>query len=152
MTSADRAGLAIEVAHPTRTLNTDHLRLLLRLVADGERVPVRDVSAVLTDHATVLDLNRSYLQHDYHTDVLSFSLTDTPADGLDGEVYVDLDTAAERCAEFGTSYEAEAMRYAVHGMLHLIGYDDTTESDRTVMRTLEDKYLGQLATLLGAAQ
>ncbi|MEM6647776.1 MAG: rRNA maturation RNAse YbeY, partial [Bacteroidota bacterium] len=84
MTSADRAGLAIEVAHPTRTLNTDRLRLLLRIVADGERVPVRDVSVVLTDHATVLDLNRSYLQHDYHTDVLSFSLTDAPADGLDG--------------------------------------------------------------------
>ncbi|MEM1096863.1 MAG: rRNA maturation RNase YbeY [Bacteroidota bacterium] len=148
MTSASGAGLTIEVAHATRTLNTDHLRLLLHLVADAERFTLRDVSVVLTDHATVLDLNRSYLQHDYHTDVLSFSLTDTPQDGLDGEVYVDLDTAAERCAEFGASYEAEAMRYAVHGVLHLVGYDDGTASGRRDMRTLEDKYLRQLATLL----
>jgi len=148
MTSANGAGLAIEVAHDSRTLNTDRLRLLLHLVADGEHAILRDVSVILTDHETVLELNRSYLQHDYHTDVLSFSLTDTPANGLDGEVYVDLDTAAERCVEFGTTYEAEAMRYAVHGLLHLMGYDDATATERHIMRTLEDKYLSQLATLL----
>ncbi|GAB5518455.1 MAG: rRNA maturation RNase YbeY [Rhodothermales bacterium] len=152
MTLADSGGVHIEVAHPSRTLNTDHLRLLIHIVADGEGMPIIDVSLVLTDHATVLELNQSYLQHDYHTDVLSFSLTEAPEDGLDGEVYVDLDTAAERCVEFGTSYEAEALRYAIHGVLHLMGYDDATDAERVTMRRLEDQYLGQLATLLGDTQ
>ena len=152
MTSAEASGLHIAVGNDSHTLSTSHLRLLIHMVADGEGMPIADVSIVLTDHATVLDLNRDYLQHDYHTDVLSFSLTEAPEEGLDGEVYVDLDTAAERCVEFDTSYEAEAMRYAVHGVLHLMGYDDATDAERVTMRQLEDQYLGQLATLLGDTQ
>ena len=50
---------------------------------------------------------------------------------VDGEVYVDLDTAAERAPEFGVTMAHEALRYVAHGVLHLCGYDDATEADRT---------------------
>ncbi len=95
------------------------------------------------DHAAVLALNRRHLGHDYLTDVLSFSLVDEddPPGAVEGEVYVDLDTAAERCAEFGATFEQEAARYAVHGLLHLIGYDDATAEGRAAMRACEDRYL-----------
>jgi rRNA maturation RNase YbeY len=98
---------------------------------------------VLTDHETVRRLNQDYLGHDYNTDVLSFSLREQDGDDVDveGEVYVDLDTANERHDEFDTSFEREACRYVAHGVLHLLGYDDATESGQQAMRAREDAAL-----------
>lgn len=139
--------LDLVLDHPSRTLDTGRLLCALAALLDGEGRAAEDVTLVLTDHATVRELNAEYLRHDYDTDVLSFWLgdEDAPEDApLVGEVYVDLDTAAERCAEFGTDYEAEAVRYALHGTLHLCGYDDATPEEKAEMHRLEDRYLGAL--------
>ena len=60
---------------------------------------------------------------------------------IDGEVYVDLDMALERAPEFHSDFETEAFRYVLHGILHLLGYDDQTAELKAEMRGLEDKYL-----------
>lgn len=97
---------------------------------------------MLSDHATVHELNRDFLSHDYETDVLSFPLSDNPDTSVvDGEVYVDLDTAHERCSEFGVTFKAETYRYVVHGLLHLLGYEDDTPALKNEMRQKEDFYL-----------
>ena len=136
--------LDIAQAHPTRSLDEDALTTLIQRVAEGEGFEIRALGIVLADRDTVHRLNREFLGHDYPTDVLSFSLDeDAAADGLiDGEVYVDLDTAAERAPEFGTPFEGEASRYVVHGLLHLMGYDDATDAESAAMREREDRYLG----------
>ncbi len=139
--------LSIEQDHPSRQLDTETLRQLIRHVVAAEEASLAHLSLVLTDHDTVRRLNQSYLDHDYDTDVLSFSLREGPAppgasgDGVEGEVYVDLDTAAERHDEFDTSFEREAYRYVVHGLLHLIGYDDAQPSGQAKMREKETQYL-----------
>lgn len=136
-------GLQLARAHPTRTLDEAALAALIRRVAGGEGFEIRSLGVVLADGATVHRLNREFLGHDYPTDVLSFSLDeDAAAEGIvDGEVYVDLDTAAERAPEFGTTFEDEARRYVVHGLLHLMGYDDDGDAERAAMREREDHYL-----------
>ncbi|MEM8556266.1 MAG: rRNA maturation RNase YbeY [Bacteroidota bacterium] len=130
-------------AHASRTLEGAAVLAAVGRVLTGEGFVARDVSIVLADHATVLDLNRAWLDHDYTTDVLSFNLDeDALAEGfVEGEVYVDLDTAAERAPEFGTTFETEALRYVVHGVLHLVGYDDATPEQKAAMHALEDRYL-----------
>lgn len=134
--------LSIEHAHPSRSLPTAPTERLIRHVLEAEGATPVHVSVVLADHDTVRHLNVEYLDHDYNTDVLSFSLrTDEDSDEVEGEVYVDLDTAAERHEEFDTSFEREAYRYVVHGVLHLIGYDDATEEGQHAMREREDQYL-----------
>ena len=134
--------LMIEQAHPALAIDEKALARLLYHVISTEGARLNYLGIVLTDHATVLDLNRTYLQHDYLTDVLSFSLADEDAEGVvDGEVYVDMDTARERHAEFDTSFEEEVRRYVVHGLLHLLGYDDATPDEKAAMRRLEDHYL-----------
>ncbi len=134
--------LSIEHAHPRLRVDEALLEGLVRHVVAHENGRLRTLTVVLADHETVLELNRAYLDHDYHTDVLSFSLADEDEPGLvDGEVYVDLDTAAERHDEFGSSFEEEACRYVVHGLLHLLGYDDATGEGKSAMHLLEDRYL-----------
>ena len=126
--------------HPSRALPHIDLDSLARRVLDGERCGWAYVAIVLADHDRVHALNREYLDHDYRTDVLSF-LLERSEDGIEGEVYVDLDMAEINAARFGETYEREVARYVVHGLLHLAGHDDATDGDREAMRRLEDRYL-----------
>ncbi len=139
------AGLVVAQTHPTLRVAEAPLERLARLIMRAEGIPWRYLGIILTDHARVLELNQAFLGHDYHTDVLSFHLSaDTPSEPLSGEVYVDLDTAAERHAEFGADFEEEVRRYVAHGLLHLAGYDDATPGQKAAMHALEDHYLAAL--------
>lgn len=134
--------LSIEHDHPSLSLDDDAVEHLIHHVLDAEGALPIHVSVVLSDHDTVRRLNVAYLDHDYNTDVLSFSMRDADAsDAVEGEVYVDLDTAQERHEEFDTSFEREAYRYVVHGVLHLVGYDDATEDGQETMHERENQYL-----------
>ena len=137
---------AVEVhpVHPSLALDEGAVRAAVARAAAGEGFAVVALSVVLADHAAVCALNRDWLGHDFDTDVVSFPLDDEAAARreVDGEVYVDLDTAAERAPEFGAAFEEEALRYVLHGLLHLMGHDDATEGERARMRALEDRYLG----------
>lgn len=147
--------LSIEQPHPSRDLDEDVLRETIHQVLSDEEATLVHLSVVLAGHETVRRLNQSYLDHDYNTDVLSFSLRDGPAPDLpeapenavEGEVYVDLDTAAERHEEFDTSFEREAYRYLIHGLLHLVGYDDATSTGQETMRQKENQYLDAVDAL-----
>lgn len=132
--------VSIEIVHPSLRIDASSLEQLLRLVVQAEEAELHFLGLILADHDTVLALNRDFLQHDYVTDVLSFSLTEDEG-VVDGEVYVDLDTAHERHTEFNTSFEEEVRRYAVHGVLHLLGYDDAAPEEKQEMHALEDRYL-----------
>ena len=136
---------AVEVhhAHPSRDLEDAAVRAVVRAVLEGEGLEAASVGIVLGDHRLVHELNREWLGHDYPTDVVSFVLDEDalPRGRVDGEVYVDLDTAAERAPEFGATMEHEALRYVAHGVLHLAGHDDATDEQRAAMRALEDAAL-----------
>jgi len=131
-------------AHATLRIDDDRLtRLILALLEDENRT-CESLGVILADRQTVLELNQTYLQHDYPTDVLSFLLE--PDDGvspLQGEIYVDLDTALERHEEFSASFEDEALRYVIHGLLHLLGYEDDSQDARQRMHEIENRYLGR---------
>lgn len=134
--------LSIEHDHSSLSLDEDTVERLIQHVLEEEGASPVHISVVLSNHDTVRRLNVAYLDHDYNTDVLSFSMReDNASDAVEGEVYVDLDTAQERHEEFDTSFEREAYRYVVHGVLHLMDYDDATEDGQQTMRALEDQYL-----------
>ena len=126
-------------AHEQRRADESKLERIVARVIAAEGATAKQVDV---DHKMLLSLNRRYLDHDYITDVLTFDLSDgSDPTQVEGEVYVDLDTAAERHAEFGASYDEEVMRYVIHGILHLLGYDDATTSGKERMHALEDAYL-----------
>ena len=123
----------------------DHTRLsrLAALVFSGEKHTLASLGIVFGNHETVLALNNTWLGHDWHTDVISFLLEEDP---VEGEIYIDVETAQEQHEEFGVTIHQELERYAVHGMLHLCGHDDATTEERDAMRSLEDRYLTLLDT------
>ena len=109
-------------------------------VLRDERMEPAYVGVILSRRESIHEMNRDFLQHDYPTDVLSFPIVED-REALEGEVYVDLDLAAERASEFGEPFRREAARYVVHGVLHLAGHDDSSPEERAQMSALENQYL-----------
>lgn len=101
------------------------------------------VSLAVVDDPAIHQLNRQFLQHDYPTDVLSFLLDRTP-ELLEGEVVVSADTAATQAARYGWEVADELLLYVVHGVLHLVGFDDQTDAARAAMRAAESTFLERL--------
>ncbi len=91
----------------------------------------------------ILTINRKYLRHNQTTDVITFSLGEDRKN-IEGEIYISLDTAKKQSDEYKVSLQNEIIRLAIHGALHLSGYDDNTEENRLKMHNLENKYLGMI--------
>lgn len=88
------------------------------------------------------ELNVRFLGHDYVTDVLAFALEDDRDSGrLEGNIVVCSDYAVSRASDYGWTPEDELLLYAIHGALHLVGYDDHAPADAPLMRAKEREYL-----------
>jgi probable rRNA maturation factor len=135
-------GFELSLANEQSAHAVDEERLLsaARRVLNESQFKSATISVAVVDDATIHALNRKFLKHDYPTDVLSFTL-DASSDHLDGEIILSADTAAAAAEEHGTTSAQEQLLYVIHGMLHLVGYDDRTPDDAERMRSAEQKYL-----------
>jgi len=103
------------------------------------------LTLALVDDAEMRRVHQQFLGEDTATDVLSFLLDPEGIHGLDevfGEVVVSAETALREARKRGLAPEREVGLYAIHGTLHLVGFDDTDAMSRRKMRREERKYLG----------
>jgi probable rRNA maturation factor len=114
------------------------------LAAESEDL---SLSVVLVDDATIHDINRRFLAHDYPTDVIAFDLRG--GGGPDGEIFVSVTTAKREAEKRGVDVASEILLYCVHGTLHLLGYDDHEPRDRRRMQTRQRSLLAALGRQLG---
>ncbi len=87
----------------------------------------------------LLLINKSFLNHDFFTDVISFDLSG--GEEIVGEIYISIDRVKENATSHFETVEAELLRVIFHGALHLCGYKDKKKSEITIMRQKEDYYL-----------
>lgn len=114
---------------------------IVRVVLTAENRSAASISIALVDQTTIHAVNRSHLGHDWPTDVISFILSETDDPILSGELVISAEMAAETAGEFGVDPRDELALYIVHGLLHLCGYDDQTETEAAVMRRREGELL-----------
>lgn len=104
----------------------------------------RTVSVVIVDDVQSRQVNADHLGHDYETDVIAFDLgADDGVEeaGPDGEIYVNAELARREAADRGCEPFSELAFYVAHGLLHLLGYDDATDEQRSHMHSLQRRYL-----------
>lgn len=104
-----------------------------------ENKKLGDVSIIYCSDDYLLEINKQYLSHDYYTDVITFNYCE--GDLISGDIFISVDTIKANAEEYGASFDNELCRVMVHGILHLIGYDDDCESNQLIMRQKEDFYL-----------
>ena len=117
----------------------------LKLAAESEIRRIGNISIIFCSDNYVLDINQKYLQHDYFTDIITFDYCE--GDRLSGDLFISVDSVRENSVEFGTEFKDELNRVIIHGLLHLVGYDDHTEKDIKLMRSKENYYLSLRALL-----
>lgn len=111
----------------------------LSIVAGSELKKLGNINYIFCSDNYILDVNIKYLGHDYFTDIITFDYCEN--DVLNGDLFISIDTVRENADFYRTTFEQELNRVMVHGVLHLIGYDDHKEEDIKVMRAKEDYYL-----------
>ena len=111
----------------------------LKMVAASELRKIGDINIIFCSDNYILDVNMKYLQHDYFTDIITFDYCEK--DILSGDLFISIDSVQENSLFYGTEFPEELNRVMVHGVLHLIGYDDHTEEDIKTMRSKENYYL-----------
>lgn len=134
----------VEVLKSMPGIDMPHLQVTIEKILTDYENP-GSVTCILTDDDHIHQLNRDYRGKDMPTDVLSFELSDTihPTAPILGEIYISLDRASLQAQEAGRSLHDEVLHLAVHGTLHLLGFEHETDAGHLNMVAEENHYLSQ---------
>lgn len=86
-------------------------------------------------------INLEYLDHDDYTDIITFNNSDTPDQVVEGDIFISTERVQENAASLQVSFRDELHRVMIHGVLHLLGYDDKDPASQALMRKEEDSCL-----------
>ena len=111
----------------------------LKKAVETEGFSIGEVVYAFFNDNDLKELNVKHLNHDFFTDVISFN--DSKNDVLSGNIAISVDRVKENSIKFKTSFNDEMMRVMVHGLLHFMGYDDSSEEETLLMRNKEDDNL-----------
>ena len=107
---------------------------------------VGEIAIVFCSDNYLLEINKRFLSHDYYTDVITFDYTEGAT--VSGDILISIERISENSAEYRVTFEEELHRVMIHGILHLLGYKDSSEEERKEMREKEDLALDVLRELL----
>lgn len=100
-----------------------------------------DITYIFCSDEYLLDINRNSLDHDYYTDIITFDNRLKETDPLFADLFISIDRIKANAEELNTSFESELKRVMIHGVLHLWGFNDKTESEKILMREKEDQLI-----------
>lgn len=106
-----------------------------------------EIAYIFCDDEKILEVNRTYLQHDYYTDVITFDYSE--GNVISGDIFISLDTVKSNAEQYGQAYETEIYRIIIHGILHLCGINDKAPGEREHMTVCENEALAMLGKWSG---
>ena len=131
--SFDSEDISFELEHPN--LVQDWIQ---HAITNEDKV-AGEISYIFCSDEYLHKINLEHLQHDTLTDIITFNYCED--DLINSDIFISVDRVKENAGLFKTSFENELSRVMIHGILHLVGYDDKTDEDKVIMRSKEDFYL-----------
>ena len=126
--------------HPTPPIIENNLKSLCREVLISEGFGKYSLSIIFVDDEKLKKMKKKYFNQDLYTDVIAFNLSDDKSK-LDGEIYISFDAIKINSELYKTNINNELQRIVVHGILHLMGYEDNTKDKKEEMTKTEDFFL-----------
>jgi rRNA maturation RNase YbeY len=111
----------------------------IRSVILKENSQVGDLNFIFCSDEYLYDLNLKHLNHNTYTDIITFNYCEN--DLISGDIFISIDRIRDNSLKFSKLFNDELSRVIIHGVLHLVGYDDKLDEDQTIMRAKEDFYL-----------
>ena len=122
--------------------NRSALKAQIEALFRKEGKKLESLNYIFCSDKRLLEINRQYLQHDYYTDIITFDLRDELS--KEAELYISIDRVSDNAAQLEVNPETEMYRVLIHGLLHLAGFQDKSETDEAEMRSQENHYLAKL--------
>ena len=116
----------------------------IKVVLKEKEKEAGDINIILSTSEYVLELNKKYLNHHYHTDVITFPYASPNEKRLCGDIFIDIQTVSKNAKLYRQTTSNELLRVIIHGILHLAGMRDETEQELQEMRMEEDKALEKI--------
>ncbi len=98
-----------------------------------------NLSYIFCSDEYLWDMNKQYLGHDYYTDIITFNYVEDKY--VSGDMFISYDRVCDNAENFNVSRETELLRVMIHGVLHLVGYDDLTDEQEAEIHKMEDFYI-----------
>ena len=114
---------------------------IINLVIEDNNISNSTVNLIYCDDEYIHKINKEYLNHDYPTDIITFTIEKDP---YLCEIYISVETAQKNANDYNVSLNNELLRLVSHGALHIVGFDDNTEKLRNIMKNKEDYYLHKI--------
>lgn len=115
---------------------------LIKVLRENQKV-VDSINVIFCSDSYLLSINKSFLNHDYYTDIITFDLSKNKKAPLQAEIYISVDRVKENAITHQSTIKTELHRVIFHGFLHLVGYSDKTKSQQLIMRKEENKLLNR---------
>ncbi len=113
----------------------------IEILISNENKIAGELSFIFCSDNFLLGMNKTYLKHDFYTDVITFDYCEN--DIISGDIFISIDRIKENAKTFKTTFENELYRVMIHGILHLVGYNDKTDKEQKQMREKENFYLNK---------
>ena len=112
----------------------------IKSTSESEGYKIGDLNYIFCSDEYLLEINRQYLQHDYYTDIITFDNSEEEGK-LEGDIYISVERVRDNATDLNIDFELELRRVLIHGLLHLVGFEDTTDELKQQMREKEDACL-----------
>jgi rRNA maturation RNase YbeY len=120
-------------------IDFDRISLWINKIITNHNKIEGDITYIFCSDNYILDINQKYLSHDYFTDIITFNYNKDNI--ISGDIFISVDTVFNNSKIYKQTFETELHRVMIHGILHLLGYDDHTETDIANMRKAENDSL-----------
>ena len=107
-------------------------------VCDLENGRLDEINLIFCSDEYLLKINIEYLNHNFYTDIITF---DNSIDGAAGDLFISIDRVRDNASAHNVGFENETHRVALHGLLHILGYNDKSQIEKATMTTKENIYL-----------
>lgn len=106
----------------------------------SENYTLNHLNYIFCSDEYLYQINVDYLDHDYYTDIITFDNSESP-NKIEGDLFISIDRIRDNAVQLNTSFDSELKRVIIHGLLHLLGYNDKSEDQQKEMRLKEDEYI-----------
>lgn len=128
-------------------INKKNIHLLIKNLSKLLDFNIVSLEINFISGSKIEEINSQYLKHYNTTDIITFNYSDSAAN-LDGELFISVDDARINANKFKVTFLEEIARLVIHGILHLLGYDDKQRNDKIKMKRIENKLLNTLKFIL----
>lgn len=126
-------GIPFKLKNPRKTSNW------IKRAIESESRSAGEINYIFCKDGYLKSINKSYLKHDYLTDIITFD--HSVGDEISGDIFISVPRVKENASIFGVEFDHELHRVLIHGVLHLIGYRDKKKDEIALMRKKEEAYL-----------